>query len=66
MKKGIFLALIAGLLSFGIMGCNSEEQPTEGDAAIIKDTPKNTDPPAKALRERAGASPTVEQAPGGN
>jgi len=66
LKKGLIFALIAGLLSFGIIGCNNEEQPTEGDAAIIKDTPKNTDPPAKALREKAGASPTVEQAPGGN
>lgn len=45
--------------------CSNEPPVTEGDAPIIKTTPKNLNPPAKALREKAGAGPSRAGGGGG-
>ncbi|QYK53199.1 MAG: hypothetical protein KF824_13205 [Fimbriimonadaceae bacterium] len=66
MKNFLALLAIVGILCVGMVGCSSEPQPTEGDAAIIKDTPANTNPPAKALREQANAGPGKVETPDGH
>lgn len=61
----LLVAFLFAAVAFTAIGCSNEPPVTEGDAEIIKTTPKNLNPPAKALREKMGAGPSSGPLGGG-
>lgn len=56
MKLPFFLLAGVVFAGFALAACNSEPQPTQGDAEIVKKTPKNTNPASMERRKAAGAT----------
>ena len=63
MKKLIALGGLTAIACMGLIGCaSSEPAPTEGDAAIVKETPKNTNAAGKSTGG-SNATPQVMEPP---
>lgn len=60
-KLVLALGVLFAFSAMGLVGCGSSEPtPTEGDAEITKQTPKNENPQAQAAREAAKENTSMQ------
>jgi|GEM_PF-6699177 len=66
-KLVLVIGMMAALMATGLVGCASGgDKVVEGDAEIVKQTPKNENPAAKTARDQAvqgSNAPNVMQPP---